>query len=290
MLLKSDGFPTYHLAVVVDDMEMEISHILRAHEWLPSTPVHILLYQYLNYQTPQVGHFTVILDPEGGKLSKRKGNVSVEEFLAEGYLPEAILNYIMLLGWAPKDNRELFTLQELVDNFQKGSLQIANPVFNQKKLDWFNGYYIRQKTDQELFELLRKFVPENADVDLINKTVHLVKDRITKLSDYSSLVGFFFKEPEINEELFEENAKVQLVGALEILESLGTWDKENLESALQNFIKQNNWNTGQFFMNFRIAITGSRFTPPITDSAEILGKEKTRERIKKALSLLTSTS
>ena len=290
MLLKSDGFPTYHLAVVVDDVEMEISHILRAHEWLPSTPVHILLYQYLNYQTPQVGHFTVILDPEGGKLSKRKGNVSVEEFLAEGYLPEAILNYIMLLGWAPKDNRELFTLQELVDNFQKGSLQIANPVFNQKKLDWFNGYYIRQKTDQELFELLRKFVPENADVDLINKTVHLVKDRITKLSDYSSLVGFFFKEPEINEELFEENAKVQLVGALEILESLGTWDKENLESALQNFIKQNNWNTGQFFMNFRIAITGSRFTPPITDSAEILGKEKTRERIKKALSLLTSTS
>ena len=160
MLLKSDGFPTYHLAAMVDDYEMKISHIIRGRDWLPSTPAHLLIIKYLGFPRPEICHLTDILDPSGGKLSKRKGNVSCEEFLAEGYLPEAILNFIMLVGWAPKDNRELFTLEEFVANFQKGSLQIANPVFNRKKLDWFNGYYIRKKSDSELISLIRSNLSE----------------------------------------------------------------------------------------------------------------------------------
>jgi len=150
MLLKSDGFPTYHLAVVVDDALMQITHILRGHDWLPSTPVHLLLFEYLDFPRPEIGHLTDILDPAGGKLSKRKGSVSCEEFLAEGYLPEAILNFIMLLGWAPKDNRELFTFEDFVKNFPEGNLQIANPIFNRQKLDWFNGFYIRKTQNSKL--------------------------------------------------------------------------------------------------------------------------------------------
>ena len=123
MLLKSDGIPTYQLGVVVDDVAMEMTHIIRALEWLPSTPIHLLLFKYLGFKTPEIGHLTDILDPAGGKLSKRKGNVSTEDFINAGYLPEAILNFIMFVGWAPKDNREMFTLSEFVENFNPDGLQ-----------------------------------------------------------------------------------------------------------------------------------------------------------------------
>lgn len=283
MLLKSDGFPTYHLAVTVDDALMEISHVVRGHDWLPSTPVHLLLMKYLNFPRPEIGHLTDILDPEGGKLSKRKGSVSCEALLAEGYLPQAILNFIMLLGWAPKDNRELFTLEEFVENFQKGSLQVANPIFNQKKLDWFNGVYLRQKEDKELATLLKPFVPKSADDSFINKTIPLVKERIIKLADYPVLAGFFFKEPKINKKILGANAKNQLEKVLSSLEKESVWDKEKIEATLQEIVDKEKYQTGDFFMNLRIAVAGSRITPPITDSVVLLGKEKTLARIRKAL-------
>src|SRR3990170_4319926 len=139
---------------------MKISHVLRGHDWMPSTPIHLLVYKYLGYELPQIGHLTDILDPEGGKLSKRKGSTSVDGLLKEGYLAEAILNFIMLLGWAPKDNRELFSLEEFVKVFDPKGFQRANPIFNPEKLDWFNGRYIRQKKDDELAELFLDFAPE----------------------------------------------------------------------------------------------------------------------------------
>lgn len=288
MLLKSDGFPTYHLGVVVDDALMEISHIIRGHDWLPSTPIHLLLFKYLNFDLPQIGHLTDILDPEGGKLSKRKGSVSCEEFLAEGYLPEAILNFIMLLGWAPKDNRELFTLEEFVQNFSKGNLQIANPIFNRKKLDWFNGQYIRQKSDEELISLLKDFVPKDADIKLLQQIIPLIKDRITKLSEFQSFAGFFFEKPTVDKSLFVENSTEHLAEARRVLseftlsgiEGVEGWNKENIDRVLQKLVADKGWKTGDFFMNLRIAITGSKFTPPITDSIVILGKEQTLERLK----------
>lgn len=285
-LLKSNGFPTYHLAAVVDDHEMKISHVFRGHDWMPSTPIHLLVYRYLGFEPPPIGHLTDILDPAGGKLSKRTGSVAVEDFLADGYLPEAILNFIMLLGWAPKDNREIFSLKDFVKNFQKGSLQVANPVFNRQKLDWFNGYYIRQKSDRELLQLIKPFAPRGADIDLINQTIPLIKDRITKLSDYPPLAGFFFTEPPVDKKLFTTPAQKHLEKALAVLEKIKNWQKLEIESQLQDLVKREGWKMGEFFMNFRIAITGSKFTPPITDSVAILGRQKTLARLKKASGVL----
>ncbi len=280
MLLKSDGFPTYHLAAPVDDALMKISHIIRGRDWLPSTSVHILLFKYLGFDLPQIGHLTDILDPAGGKLSKRKGTVACEEFLADGYLPEAILNFIMLVGWAPKDNREIFSLGEFVDNFQKGSLQTANPGFNRKKLDWFNGEYIRKTQNEKLKTLIFEFFGKKYAEDLIEKTLPLVKDRINKLSDYKTLAGFLFEKPKVDVSLFGNLAyREHLKSATEALSQIDSWTNENIQKKLTDLIEEKGWKTGDFFMSFRIALSGSKFTPPITDCAEILGKEETLLRL-----------
>ena len=272
-LLKSDGFPTYHLAVVVDDHDMGISHVLRGHDWMPSTPVHLLVYKYLGYDLPQIGHLTDILDPEGGKLSKRKGSTTVDELLKEGYLPEAILNFIMLLGWAPKDNRELFTLGQFVEAFDSKGFQKTNPIFNREKLDWFNGEYIRQKSDPELTELFLPFAPDE-NKELIAKITPLVKNRIAKLSDFRSLAGFFFEAKEADKSLLGKNSKDHIEKAIEAIEN-------GLD--LMETVEKNKFKTGDFFMDLRIAVSGSKITPPLTDSIAILGKQETLARLKRVI-------
>jgi glutamyl-tRNA synthetase len=271
-LLKSDGFPTYHLAVVVDDNDMKISYVLRGHDWMPSTPIHLLVYKYLEFPVPEIGHLTDILDPEGGKLSKRKGSTSVAGLLKDGYLPEAIFNFVILLGWAPKDNRELFTLSEFVESFDPKGFQTSNPIFNRDKLDWFNGNYIRQKSDEELLSLLKSFMPEGSDGEKLKKVIPLIKDRIKKLSDFDSFAGFFFEEKTVDAKLFGKNYKEHLKKALEAI-------KKGI--SLDQIPKDNNFKVGDFFMDLRIAITGSKFTPPINESIEVLGKEETLKRLEK---------
>lgn len=269
-LLKSNGFPTYHLAVVVDDNDTKISHVLRGHDWMPSTPIHLLVYKYLGYELPQIGHLTDILDPEGGKLSKRKGSTSVDGLIKEGYLPEAILNFIMLLGWAPKDNREVFTLGQFVGAFDPKGFQKTNPVFNREKLDWFNGEYIRQKPDAKLAELFMEFTPKK-DGELIAKIAPLIKERIAKLSDFNSLAGFFFERKTVDKKLLGKNYQEHLEKAIEAIEK---------GEDLMETVEKNKFKTGDFFMDLRIAIAGSKITPPITDSIAILGKEETVARLK----------
>lgn len=283
ILLKSDGFPTYHLAVAVDDNDMGITHVLRGHDWLPSTPIHLLVYKYLGFDLPQIGHLTDILDPEGGKLSKRKGSTSCEGLLKEGYLPEAILNFIMLLGWAPKDNREIYLLDEFVKVFDEKGFQKANPIFNREKLDWFNGEYIRKMNDKKLIDLIYDLNEKKYDKNLIAKTMPLVKDRIEKLSDYGDLAGFFFIERKADETFFGKKKKDHLSAAYETLNKLISWKKESLDEELMNMIKVKNFKVGDFFMDLRVAITGSKFTPPINESMIILGKESSLKRIKNYL-------
>lgn len=278
-LLKSDGFPTYHLAVVVDDHKMEISHVLRGHDWMPSTPIHLLVYRFLGYEVPEIGHLTDILDPEGGKLSKRKGSTSCEGLLKEGYLPEAILNFIMLLGWAPKDNQEIFSLEEFVKVFDVDGLQKANPVFNRKKLDWFNGMYIRKLTDQELFELLDPILNSDWEREKIKEALPLIKDRINKLNDFSEIAGFIFEEKKPLRNT--ENYSQHIASAVSALEEVGSWDKETLNESLMKEIDTHGFKVGDFFMDLRGAIAGSRFTPPLTESMVIMGKEETLKRFKK---------
>src|SRR3972149_5250271 len=263
-LLKSDGLPTYHLAVVVDDHEMDISHVLRGHDWMPSTPIHLLVYKFLGYTIPEIGHLTDILDPEGGKLSKRKGSASCEGLLKDGYLPEAILNFVMLLGWAPKDDRELFTLEEFVETFDPKGFQKSNPIFNREKLDWFNGHYLRQKSDGEITKLLLEFAPK-ADEKLLEQITPLIKEK------------------KADQKLFGPNCRQHLTSAMAKLESLSDWGKDKIDSALIGLIKAKGFKTGDFFMDLRIAIAGSKFTPPITDSIAILGKSETLKRLKEAL-------
>jgi len=274
VILKSDGFPTYHLAVVVDDHEMKISHVLRGHDWLPSTPIHLLLYKFFGWEVPKIGHLTDILDPEGGKLSKRKGSASCEGLLAEGYLSEAILNFIMLTGWAPKDNRELFTLEEFVKNFDLKGFQKSNPVFNSKKLDWFNGEYIRRTQNSKLKTQIWEYLERKYPQDLVEKTVPLVKERITKLSDYWPLAKFFFTRQEVDKKLLGKNYEKHLTTATEALSK---------DLPLDGVPEANGFKVGDFFMDLRIAVTGSKFTPPINESIKILGKEEAVARIKKIL-------
>jgi glutamyl-tRNA synthetase len=281
-LLKSDGFPTYHLAVAVDDIDMKITHVLRAHDWLPSTPIHLLTFQYVGGFVPQIGHATDILSAETGKkLSKRRDSVFVEQFLEEGYLPEALLNFIMLLGWAPKDNRETYTLSEFVDNFDINGFQNANPRFLREKLDWFNGYYIRQMSEAHLCE---KFEVQNPKFKTMNENIKiqitkLVKERIKKITEFESYAKFFWERPEVDKSLFGLDYKRYLEMAEDVISNLDNWELQELNDELMEKIKAENVKVGDFYMSMRVAITGSKFTPPINESMIILGKEETLKRL-----------
>ncbi len=279
-LLKSDGFPTYHLAVVVDDTDMNISHVLRGHDWMPSTPVHLLVYKYLSFKVPNIGHLTDILDPEGGKLSKRKGSTSCEGLLSEGYIPSAILNFIMLTGWAPKDNREIFDLKDFVAVFNSDGFQVSNPVFNKDKLDWFNQQYIQNLSDDELADKLIKHAPDGKERKLLEQITPLVKSRIKKLSEFGDLAGFFFEKKNVDKKMLGDNWKDHLENAYGILSKIVDWKLETINGSLMDMIKERNYKTGDFFMDLRIAITGKKSTPPINESLAVLGKEESIERIK----------
>ncbi len=283
ILLKSDGYPTYHLAVVVDDIDMEISHVFRGQEWIISTPIHLFLYEALNHPIPEIGHFTVILDPATNKkFSKRDitAKFGVDHWLKQGYLREAILNYLMLLGWAPKDNREMFTLSDFVEAFDQSGVQKSNPIFNPDKLKWFNGQYLRQKSDVELLELVRPYLTTPVDEELLSQIVPLAKTRISTLAEFESLTRFFWSRPERQDQT--DQTGHYLSSALSVLEKVN-WDKQAIESDLVNSANEKSWNRGEFFMALRLAVSGSKITPPLTESMIILGREEVLTRLKQNL-------
>lgn len=286
VILKSNGYPTYNFAVVIDDILMKISHVIRAEEHVSNTPCQLLIYQSLGIKLPEFAHLPLLRNPDRSKISKRRSPVAVNWYQEQGYLPEALLNFLCLLGWSHPKEKDIFLISEFIKLFSFERVVTTAPIFNLEKLDWINGVYIRKKSDKEFVQLIEVFVPKGASPTLINQTIPLVKERLNKLSDYPVLAGFFFKEPKVDKKLFSKEAKEQLSLALEVLEKLKTWDKKNLEQTLQKLVKEKGWKTGEFFMNFRIAITGSKITPPITDSVEILGREETLKRLKKARGIL----
>lgn len=283
-LFKSDGYPTYHLAAMADDIDMKISHIIRGHDWLPSTPIHLLVFDYLGGDRPQIGHPTDILSAETGKkLSKRRDSVFAEQFLEEGYLPEALLNFIMLLGWASKDNNELFTLEEFVSKFDINGFQESNPKFLRDKLDWFNGQYIRQKSDDDLAKLLIPFAEGVGETE-IKKVLPFIKDRIKKLSDFDSFAGFIFKDSsKITPLKLTDNFDTHIGEAIEALGGLDSWDLDSINEVLNKLIEAKGFKVGDFYMDLRGVVAGSRFTPPINESMEVIGKEEVILRLKKGL-------
>ena len=287
VLIKSNGIPTYHFAVVIDDHLMNITHIFRGEEWITSTPKQILLYRYFNWELPKFAHLTVLLNPDGkGKLSKRHGATSARSFLEDGYLPEAMLNFLMLLGWNPGSNQEFFTLDQFVQAFSLEHLHKKSPIFDRKKLDYFNGYYLRQKSDEELNTLFKKFLPQASD-EQIKILVPVLKERIVKLSDLQIQTKFLFEDVEYDKELLLKKGTTPEL-AIEMLNKSKEIisDFKDLSVKFTNLIKENNWNVGEFFMVFRVAICGSEFTPPVVDCLPALGLEKTLHKLDLAISKL----
>src|SRR3989344_1319359 len=195
VIVKSDGFPTYHFASVVDDHDLNISHVFRGDEWISSTPKHLLLYQSLGWQPPAFLHLPPILGPDKKKLSKREGAKSVMEYLKEGYLPEALINFLAFLGWAPKGDRELYTLDELCQEFSIDRINKNSPIFNLQKLDWFNGQWIRKIDVDSLADRIMKHLPKSKySKNQIVEKIPLVKERMRTLNDFEGLVGFIIDE------------------------------------------------------------------------------------------------
>jgi glutamyl-tRNA synthetase len=287
VLIKSNGIPTYHFAVVVDDHLMDISHIMRGEEWISSTPKQIILYKYFGWTIPEFCHLTVLLDPtHPGKMSKRFGSVFARQFLDDGYLPEAMLNFLMLLGWNPGTDREIFTLDEFVKEFSLKHLHVKQPIFDRKKLDYLNGLYIRKMTDGQLFPFFKKFLPQASD-DQMKILIPVLKERLVKFGDLPQQLKFIFEDIIYDKNLLlkkgtnSELAKTMLQESKKIIDNF-----TNMSDKFLELIKTNNWNTGEFFMVFRVAICGSVFTPPVVECLPALGKDNALRKIDIAINLL----
>jgi len=292
VLLKSDGYPTYHLAVVVDDHLMEISHVLRGEEWISSTPKHILLYQAFGWQPPIYAHIPVFLNPDGkGKMSKRKGTVSAQSFLDQGYLPEAMLNFFMILGWTPADQREILSLDEYIQEFDPARISPKSVVFDLKKLAWLNGIYIRRLPITQLAQRLQPFLPADFPKDKLESILPLVAERLTTLSEIENLTEFFYREITVQaQDLIGKQStqivKLQLQTTVAALENLADWSVVSLETAIRQLQEQADWKKRDYFMLLRIAVTGKTATPPLFETMMVLNKPLVLSRLQLALTCL----
>lgn len=296
VLIKSNGIPTYQFANVIDDHLMQITHVTRGDEWLSSFPKNILLYQDLGWEPPKFIHFPLILNKEGGgKLSKRKGDVFVEDFLAKGYLQEAIINFCALLGWHPKDEQEILNLEELASLFNYSDIGVSPAVFDLDKLNYYNGYYIRQKPLEELIDLCRPYL-EAAGHDLskvnLREVIAISHDRLKTLSDIVPLTSYFFSLPEYDLDLLvwksltTSQVKANLEELTPILYSISEddWGKEILEEVLLSYIKEQGYKNGDYLWPLRVALTGEKASPSPFEVASALGKNESMQRLSLAIS------
>lgn len=270
VLLKSDGFPTYHLGVVVDDHEMEITHVVRGEEWLTSAPKHVLLYRYFGWEMPKLFHTPVLRNPDKSKLSKRHGHTNVKWYQESGYLPEAILNYLALMGWSHPDEKEIFSKQEFVEKFDLAELKPVGPIFDLDKLTWMNGMYIRELSDKELEARLIQFDESLKDLDgsVFHAFIPLAKTRMKTLADFKQLVTPFIERQSI--ELSDEDKRHRLA-LYQALESVTDWNQEVILETLKLFVKESGVN---FKYLYKIVI-GANQGLPLVDVFVLLGKEKT---------------
>jgi glutamyl-tRNA synthetase len=301
VLLKSDGYPTYHLANVVDDHLMEITHVMRAEEWLPSTPRHLLLYKALGYEPPRFAHLPMILGPDRAKLSKRHGAVSLLEYKRQGYLPEAMFNFMGLLGWSLDDHTEIISREDFVKNFSLERI-VKNPaIFDVEKLTWMNGVYTRALLAERLAELLAGRLEEDLppevkrplDRGYVAQIVPLIQERIKRLDEAAALTAFFFAEGPLDYQVETllgkrfagkpEEARKALEAARERLSNVDPWQHEPLEAALRPLAEELGLKAGDLFMPLRVAVTGQTATPPLFETMAVLGRERCMQRIEDAI-------
>lgn len=293
VLLKSDGFPTYHLAVVVDDHLMKISHIMRGEEWISSTPKHILLYQAFGWQPPVYAHIPVLLNPNGkGKMSKRQGSVSARSFLERGYLPEAILNFLMILGWTPQDQREILTLEEYMAEFEPKDISAKSAVFDLKKLNWLNGVYLREMSLAELATKVEPFLPADFPQGKIDLILPLIHERLETLDQVEELTAFFYRpiEPQPKTLLKKGDPELvsqELTSTHDALADLPEWTIEAVENSIRALQEKHDWHRGQYFMMLRTAVTGRKVSPPLFETIHALDQVEALKKLNQAQELIT---
>ncbi|MFA6105099.1 MAG: glutamate--tRNA ligase [Patescibacteria group bacterium] len=296
VLIKSDGFPTYHLAVVVDDHFMQISHVIRGEEWISSTPKHIQLYKCFGWELPVFAHLSLLLNSDKSKLSKRQGDVSVSEYEKNGYLPEALVNFVAFLGWNPGGEREIFSLEELVKEFDLGKVNKTGAVFNLEKLDWFNKEYLKNLSAEEIFEKAGAWLtPEQKmNPEKTKKVIALEKDRIKNFSELSGSIKFLYELPEYSKELLIWK-KSNLAEVQNILPQIKTvlskieekeWSKLVVEQSVMSMVKEKGYNNGMVLWPLRVALSGQENSPGPFEIAEVLGKTESQLRIEISLSKL----
>jgi glutamyl-tRNA synthetase len=306
VLLKSDGFPTYHLANVVDDHLMGITHVLRAQEWLSSTPMHVILYRSFGWEHPLFCHLPMVMGQDGKKLSKRHGATSIDEFRRQGYLPEALLNYVALLGASYEEGRDLYTLEELATLFSLDKLSKAPAIFDYKKLEWYNGQYIRMKNDEELATLTLPYAiaaglfgPPGTEPDAEQRSdfiaaMPLIKERMTLLDGAAEKLRYLFSEPAIPaaEEFIPKKADLeQAVNLLktgrELIRPIAESGEAEAEALVKAAAEKAGAKLGDLLTPLRVAVTGARVSPPLFGSLRILGAERALARVDAALKQLT---
>ena len=278
VLLKSDGFPTYHLGVVIDDYLMKITHVMRGEEWLPSTPKHIILYDAFGWEKPLFGHVSLLRNPDKSKLSKRKNPVWASEYIEKGIFPEALLNYLALMGWSHPEGKELFSLEEYIRVFDIKDIQTTAPVFDTAKLEWMNGEYVRQLKAESLKLKVCEYIGDSYDSKIVEKTIPLVRERLKKLSDYVPLCDFIFNAPKAYE-IDLQKYKETLIKIYTKLQSIENFSAEQIGLTMGECAKELGMKNSEFFQILRVVITGKKISPPLNESMEILGKEECLKRV-----------
>ncbi len=294
VLIKSDGYPTYHLANVVDDHMMRISHVIRGEEWLSSTPKHVLLYDAFGWERPIFAHLPLLLNPDRSKLSKRQGDVAVEDYRSKGYLKDALVNFVALLGWNAGDDQEFYFQNELIDKFSLERVNKSGAVFDLEKLNWLNAEHLRRKSDAELLLFLKKeilnsqFSILNLSDDYLLQVIAVMKERVSFVKEFLTKSPFFFEAPtEYEESAVQKNWKDEtpeqlkkLSDAFAILENP---TKEDFENALTKTAEELNVGKGKLIHPLRLAVSGTSTGPGVFDIVIILGKQEVLTRIQSAL-------
>jgi glutamyl-tRNA synthetase len=296
IIIRSDGIPTYNFAVVVDDHDMEISHVIRGDDHLSNTPKQVMIYQALGWQQPKFAHVPLILGSDKKRLSKRHGATSVSDYESAGYLPEAMLNFLSLLGWSPGDDREIMTKQEMIDKFSLQGISKKSAIFDEAKLIWMNGQYINQMSDDGI---LKKIVPLLKDKNLINeldindvyikRAISLLKPKIKKISDFVDLGYYFFKDPDqydqeaIKKYWQDQAVAARLDNAGKRLSYLDAFSATNIENIIRNLAEELGIAAAKLIHPIRLALTGFGVSPGLFEVMEVLGKEVVLKRINKAV-------
>lgn len=297
VLLKSDGMPTYHLANVVDDHLMEITHVIRGEEWLSSAPKHILMYEYLGWEPPRMAHLPLIMSPSGGKLSKRNAEsegipINTKDYIEQKFEPEALVNFLAYLGWSPGDDSEIHSLEELTELFSLDRVSKGGAVFNYKKLIWYNEHYLREKPAEELYPRVAAIAEEHGldpDKEYLLKIIPLMKDRVSKIEDFITQGRFFFEDPKDYDDQalkkWKDDSPELLQDYVAKLEETNEeeFKADELKSRLKEVIDAHDVGFGKLMMPLRIAVTGMGFGPDLFPALELIGREATIRRIKAAI-------